>query len=57
MTNMNQNNDNTLTIYVGKKYSRFNNNKSNTKNPNRFFPLRDGMTYFKSFDKRNVKCF
>ncbi len=54
---MNQNNDNALATYVGKKHSRFNNNKSNTKNPNRFFPPRDGMTYFNSFDKRNVKYF
>jgi hypothetical protein len=55
MRNMNQNNENTLAIYVGRKYSRFNNNKSYTNNPNRFFPPKDGMT-FKSFDKRNVKC-
>ncbi len=58
MKDMNQNNENTSTLYVGKKHSKFNNYKSpNTKNPNISSAPRNGVTFSKSsFDKRKMKC-
>ncbi len=58
MKDMNQNNENTSTLYVGKKHSKFNNYKSpNIKNPNISFAPRDGVMFSKSsFDKKKMKC-
>jgi len=58
MKDMNQNNNNTSTFYVGMKHSKFNNYKSpNTKNPNISFAPRDDVTFSKSsFDKRKMRC-
>ncbi len=58
MKDMNQNNNNTSTLYVGTKHSKFNHYKSpNTKNPNISFAPRDGVTFSKSsFDKRKMRC-
>jgi hypothetical protein len=59
MKDMNQTNDNTLTLYARKRHSKFNNYKSpNTKNPNKSFASRNGATFSKSsFDKNEDKMF